>query len=1096
MAKKNKNTILPCCYRAEKNLLTTRDCKTINDMNNFKTSSAMDINPTFRILTRTLLVIIVFLIGTQLMHAQETKTVNGIVISPESKPVPNVSVSVEGSRDMPAFTDEEGKFSINLGENGAWINVAPAADYKKKRVFVGKRNELKIMLTPIDIAGSDDEIILLNQPVAVKNVVSSFSSVNTENIHHTAVTSIDNYMQGRVAGMHVLNQSGAPGSGAVTQLRGVNSINATNQPLYVVDGAIMEPTGLFGTIVNGYNYNPLLSINPLDISNTNVMKDPVYQAAYGSKASNGLVMIQTLDPSATETSFDIDLRRGLTLKPEQYIPQLDANQYKTLANEILFSSGAVEEDIIEKYPNLFLEPEDLRFIDYQHNTNWQQQVFENSSFTNFNVKVKGGDEIARYGLSFGYYNSSGILKNTSYDGYNIRFVSLVNIFTWLRMNAAVSFNTSNMVLKESALVEETSPILSALSKSPLLNPYQYDAEGVETRLLSEVDEFGVSNPLATINNFDASSSNYHITTSLGFEADLGENLFLRTNVGILYNSLKERMFMPNKGMESYYDDEAYNVAKASANVYTGFSNNTMLVYNKKIDSDHAINSTTGLNIMTNQFQYDFGVAKNAHENDEYRMLADGRDNLREVGGSTHNWNWMSIYEKISYVYQDKYLFTGTVSLDGSSRVGRDADKTLNLFGQPFGIFYSAGLGWRVSNEGFLDDISWLDEFKIRASIGRTGNDDIGETNATNFYQSLRYRESTGIVPSTFPNYKLTYEFNTQYNIGADVALWGNRVKATFDFFKTDISDMLVYMPLDVYLGYNFRPENAGAMENTGWDATLFIRLVNARSFKWDIETTLSHVQNSVTKMPHDKFVTSFNNYELVNMVGEQVNSFYGYRFNGVYATSDDAAAAGLVNERFKPYGAGDAIFEDISGPDGKPDGQINSYDKTTIGSPLPEYIGGIVNTFRYKNWTLSAYVNFVTGNEVYNYLRFKNEAMVDFSNQSKNVLNRWQYENQSTDVPRALWNDPIGNSAFSTRWIEDGSFLRLKNISLSYKIPHEFLAFKSAEFYVSASNLFTFSKYLGYDPEFAYSYHLNQQGIDFGQIPQSRQFLVGIKIGL
>ena len=1023
-------------------------------------------------------------------------TVKGLVVSPENKPVANVSISVEGSRDMPAFSDENGEFELTAYAGNVWLSVAPANQYKRKRIFLGGRTSLTIMLTPLGVASGEDELIVLSQAVSRKNMPSSFSDLDVSNIQNTIVPSIDRYFQGRIAGMHVVNQSGAPGAGATTFIRGINSLNATNQPLFIVDGAIMEPQGMFGSIVHGYNYNPLVSVNPFDISNLTVIKDADYAAAYGSKASNGLIMISTLDPSATETSFEIDLRRGLSLKPSQYIPQLNAAQHKTLANELLYTSGMLEEDLIENYPNVFLEPDMETFINYQHDTEWQQYIFDNASFTNFNIKVKGGDEIARYGLSFGYYNNNGILKNTKYDGYNIRFVSLVNIFTWLRMNATVSFVTSNSDLKESAIVKETSPILSSLAKSPLLNPYQYDADDKETLMLSEVDEFGVSNPLATIENFEANNKNYNINTSLGFEADLGEDFVMTTNIGILYNSLKEKMFMPNKGMELYYDNEAHNVAKASTNTFNGFTNNTMLKYKKQIGNNHLFTSTTGFNIMTNKFQYDWGIAKNAHENDEYRMLADGIDNLREIGGENRNWNWASLYEKVTYAFQDRFLFSGTVSLDASSRIGKDAINTIKLLGNPFGLFYSTGLGWRVSNESFLDDVAWLEELKIRASYGRTGNDDIGEANASNFLQTVHYRSTSGVIPATIPNSYLSYETVDKLNTGIDLALLGNRVRVNFDLYNTNVSNMLLYIPLEAYIGYDFRPENNGKMQNRGWDLYTFVRIVNSRNFKWDVEATLSSVNNQVTEIENDKFVTTLNSYELVNQVGEAANSFYGYNFLGVYQTTEEAMAANLVNEKGVLYRAGDAKYEDISGPAGTPDGMINDFDKMVIGNPFPEMIGGLTNTFKYRNFTLSAFVNFVSGNEMYNYLRYKNESMTDLHNQSSHTLNRWQYEGQQTDVPRAMWNDPVGNSDFSTRWIEDGSYLRLKNVSLSYRIPNEFLAFKYAEFYISATNLLTLSNYLGYDPEFSNSFSILDQGIDYGQSPHPRQFLVGIKIGL
>lgn len=1062
----------------------------------FTNTSGMNKYPLNHIFKHLLLVVLLLFAGTAVLFAQDSFEVKGVVVSPENTPVKNVSVSIEGSKELPAFTNDSGEFTLNASETNVWINIAPATKYKRKRVFLSGRSTLTIMVTPLDVVSGEDEVFVLNQFEKTKNMPVSFSNLLLDDVKNNITPSIDRYMQGRMAGVNVVNQSGMPGSGAMVSIRGINSLNASTQPLYLVDGAIMISQGLFGSVIDGYSYNPLLAVNPFDISNATILKDAVYAAAYGSKASNGLVMISTLDPSATETSFDIDFRSGYSLQPDRYIPQLNAQQHKTLANELIYSSGEYEEDLIERYPNLFLETDDKRFIDYQHDTDWQKYIFDDGAFTNFNLKVKGGDEIARYGLSFGYYRNQGILKNTSFEGYNIRFVSLVNIYTWLRMNASVSFNTSTSNLKETAKVKETSPILTSLAKSPLLNPYEYDLEGKETVILSDVDELGVSNPLATINNFEASSRNYHVITTLGVEVDLPYDLLLTTNVGITYNAVKQNLFMPNKGMELYYDNEAHNVAKAATNTFNGISNNTMLIYNGNFGTDHSLNSTTGMNVLSNKFQYDYGVAKNSHENDEYRTLPYGESNLRELGGETRNWNWISFYEKVSYAYQDKYLATGVISMDGSSRIGRDAPNTLKLFNNPFGIFYSAGIGWRLSNESFMQDLIWLDELKIRASFGRIGNDDIGETSATNYYQTIRYRATSGIAPATIPNTELSYEMVDKLNAGVDIALWGNRVRLNFDLFKSTTSNLLIYEPLEPYFGYDFRPVNNGSMENVGWDAFAFLRIVNTNSFKWDIEGNISSAKNQILEIDNDKFVTTLSDYEIVNMVGHAANSFYGYNYLGVYASTEAANEAGLVNAKGEAYQAGDAIFEDISGPDGTADGVINNYDKTVIGSVLPDFVGGITNTFKYKNWTLSAFVNFVSGKEVFNYVRYKNESMVDFANQSAYVLNRWQNEGQITNVPAAAWGDPMGNSDFSSRWIEDGSYVRLKNISLSYTIPNEFLVFKNAEFYVSASNLFTWDNYLGYDPEFSYSYNSLDQGIDYGLTPTPRQFLVGIKIGL
>lgn len=1038
--------------------------------------------------------ILIFCIST--INAQDTLLVKGIVVNGLNKPVSNVSVGIEGSFEMPAVTNEAGEFTVMSLSGSDWLNVSPSGEYKKKRVFLNNRTELKIYLTSNGVESGDDNISVLAQEFLKRDMVASFTSVNTSNMKETPVLSLNQFFQGRVSGMNVINRSGDPGSGAVTLLRGVNSINSTNSPLYIVDGIPVMPIDIFGSNLDGFEYNPLTGVNPIDISRTTVIKDPVLTSAYGSKASNGLVIVETLDPSATQTVVELDLRGGYSLAPSNQIPQMNAEQHKTYISELLFSSGMPEEQVIEEYPNLFLTQDDDRFIDYQHNTNWQDLVFSDAAFKNINVKVKGGDEIARYGLSFGYMNSDGIVKTTGYDGYNLRFVSLLNIFTWLKMNASVSLSYNNSQLKESARVTQTSPIFTSLAKSPLLNPYKYDEEGKELTTLAEPDELGISNPQAVIDNYEAKNNNFNFISTLGFAAEFSKNLVLNSNFGITYNVLKEELFMPNQGMENYYNKEAINVSKVTNNTLNSFYNNTYLKYKINFGKNHVLTSNTGFNILSNKFELDWGLTKNSHENDEYRMIQDGQNNLREIGGANRTWNWLSFYENVTYGYKDKYLASATVTLDGSSRVGDNAANTLKIGSVPFGLFYSFGGAWRISNERFLKNSSKLEELKLRVSYGLSGNDNIGEANATNYYNAVKFRETSGLVPGVVPNDELTYERVSQLNGGVDVSLWGSRVQASVDIYQSKIDNMLIYAPLEAYFGFNFRPENGGKMQNKGIDVSVFLRMIDRPDFKWDLQASYSRVKNEVTEIKGDKLVTSVQGAEIVNMPGEIANSFYGYIFEGVYSTAAEAQSAGKVNDRYVKYQAGDAIFKDISGPQGTPDGVINNYDKTVIGASTPENFGGLSNTFTYKRWALNAFVQFISGNEIFNFVRYQNESMTGLGNQSTKVLDRWEYNGQQTVVPRALYNDVIGNSDFSTRWIEDGSYMRLKNVSLSYTIPNEFLAFKNAQFYVSATNLLTVSNYLGYDPEFAFSSAHVTQGIDYGLTPQVRQFVIGIKLGL
>lgn len=1039
---------------------------------------------------------VLFVWGLYSATAQDTIQVHGRVLNERSQPVSNVAVGVEGAFELPAVTNEAGEFTVKVLHGNEWLNVSPSGLYKEKRVYLNNRADITIYLTSLDLASGDDPIMVLHQMRLKRNMISTFSVLNTDQIKQTPSLTIDQFMQGRVAGLYVVNRTGDPSGGAATFLRGVNSLNASNQPFYIIDGIPVSSMGVFGSNLDGFAYNPLLSLNNLDISKVTVIKDPLLLATYGSKASNGLVIIETLDPSATQTIIDLDLRSGYSLAPSKQIPQLNAQQHKTLASEVLFSSGKQEEWIRAEYPNLFLNPTSDRWIDYQHETNWQDIIFSNAFFSNLNVNVKGGDEIARYGLSFGYMNADGIIKKTGFDGYNLRFISRLNIFQWLKMDAGVSMNYNLSELKESGKLSATNPILTSLGKSPMLNSYQYDEEGQELNVLAPVDELGVSNPQAVIDNYEARNSNFHFISTLGFEADLKDNLMLNTHFGITYNVLKELIFMPNQGMERYYNSEAINVSKGTNNSLTSFYNNTYLKYEKRVGNDHHLTANTGVNILTNDYEFDWGLTKNSHENDQYRMLQDGTNSLREIGGANRNWNWLSFYENLMYSYKDRYLASLTLSLDGSSRVGDNASNTLKVGGVPFGFFYAGGLGWRFSHEPFMNHLDWIEEMKLRVSYGKTGNDDIGETNATNYYSAVKFRETVGLYPAVIPNSELTYETVEQLNGGIDVALWGNRFSASVDYFRSVTDNMLIYTPLKAYFGYDFRPENGGKMQNNGIDLSLFFRIVDNTSFKWDIQASFSTVKNEVLEIKGDKLVTEMEGLEIVNMPGEQANSFYGYLFEGVYTSDEEAQNAGLVNEKLFAYKGGDARFADLSGPNGAPDGIINDYDKTVLGASLPAQYGGLSNTFTYKRWALNAFLQIVNGNEVFNYIRYRNESMSGLENQSTTVLNRWQYDGHETTIPRALWQDPIGNSAFSSRWIEDGSYVRIKNVSLAYTIPNKFLTFRNAQFYVSASNLFTASKYLGYDPEFAYSHSQMEQGIDYGLTPQPRQFIVGVKLGL
>jgi TonB-linked SusC/RagA family outer membrane protein len=1030
------------------------------------------------------------------LFSQDSLVVTGKVVAHKNMPVEDVSVSVEGINRAPVLTDQNGEFTIAVPTGNEWLIIDPIGGYKSKRIFLNNRERLLVSLAEQDMEAGYDDIQLIYEISKRRDIVTSFTAIDLAKVKERNISTIGQVFQGRVPGMFTTNHSGMPGQGAVSFMRGINSVETSNAPLVIIDGIPLEDPGLFQSYIEGNSYHPLTTIDPSDISAITILKDPTATSIYGTKASNGLIIIETLQPQSTQTSINLSMRSGLSLTPDNYIPQLNDVQYKTLANEVLTSSPIKEEYFEEEYPGLYIPEGDDAYYNYIHNTNWQKQIFSNAVSNDIYLSVKGGSDIAKYGLSVGYHDKEGIIKNTSYNRLNVRFVSDLDVFSWLQVKTNASLINNNSYLEESSLSFQTSAIQASLSKPPILSPHQYDKIGQKLSMLSDVDELGTSNPLAVVESFKGVNNNYRFISSIMGSADLSSSLKWNTLLGINFNTLQESVFMPNIGMEEYFSGEAHNVSQKTNNHLFSFYSDNYFNFNKQYNTIHNISASAGIRMHTNAYELDFGEAKNLPANDQYTRLQSGQNNLRRVAGQNAKWNWLSVYNRVNYKYKDKYILNTGISADFSTLTGKEAETAFNLANMPFGLFYSVGAGWRISEETFLSQVKGLENLMLRLSYGIAGNDDIGTYNSLDYYKTTRYKEVSGFVPGGIPNEQLKYETTSQLNTGLDLGLWGGRTHLSVNYYSKLTTDVLMYKPQRSFTGYEYKPENMGSVKNNGWEISVYQRLIDGEKFEWDISSSFSIFNNEVTDVDGEQFTISFAGGEFVIKEGLPINSFYGYKFDGVYSTYEEAEEANLRNSRGIKFGAGDAIYQDLSGPEGQPDGIINDYDKVNLGSPIPDYSGSLLNSFSYNRWSLDLMIHFVYGSKIFNYSRYLNERMVDLSNQSQHVLKRWQYDGDNTTVPRALWNDPIGNSDFSSRWIEDGSYLRLKYITLGYTIPSEFLVFKNAEFFVTVTNLLTLDNYLGYDPEFSYSYNQMEQGIDYGLMPQSRQFMFGIVVGL
>ena len=467
-------------------------------------------------------------------------------------------------------------------------------------------------------------------------------------------------------------------------------------------------------------------------------------------------------------------------------------------------------------------------------------------------------------------------------------------------------------------------------------------------------------------------------------------------------------------------------------------------------------------------------------------------------GTKDNWNSMALYAQANYDYMGKYFLQGNITAEGSSRFGEDADG-LSMLGGVWGLFPSVQASWVITNEPWMAKSNIFDYLRLTAGFDVSGNDDIDYYAARSYLRSKLFLHAlSGLSIDGIGNTEIKWETTSRANIGLEASMLNNRVYVSFNLYKSWTKDLLTMQNLHFLSGLDANWSNGGKLENMGFDIAANVKVLSTRNWKWEVGASMGHYKNKLTELPDGKSFISTDLYgaNIRSEVGMPVNLFYGYKTAGVFATSEQAKEAGLYilddNGVTKHYfGAGDMIFVDRDG-----NNEINDKDRFVIGDPNPDIYGNISTSLSYKNLRLDVRFNYSLGNDVYNYMRSQLEGGSRFINQTTHMLGRWQAEGQVTDVPKLTFQDPMGNSRFSDRWIEDGSYLRLKNVTLSYKLPMNSEFIQGLEFWIQGNNLLTLTKYLGSDPEFSSTTSVIGQGIDCGQLPQSRSFAVGMKINL
>lgn len=915
-----------------------------------------------------------------------------------------------------------------------------------------------------------------------RTALGAIDQLSERNIQELAPLSVDVLLQGKVAGLRAIGYSGTPGSGALIRIRGNSSLNAGTTPLYIVDGIPVTAIRNTNTLAGDADINPIADINPEDIETITILKDAHATSLYGARGANGVIIIKTTSGTSGKTFLDFNGFTGIQDMPNQ-LSVLDGESYRSFIVDKERGRGRTDQDIRNQFgpTTFFLDPSHPDFQRYNNNTNWQNVITEKGTINNASLKLKGGDALAKYAFNVGYAKQNGVITDTKFERFNTRFNLDYKVSRKLRFYNSISYTRSDRKMQDEGNNPNTNPLLLSTIKAPFLDTNKQDPQGENLSKLDSVDVFNRSNPFALISRLNNTNNTNHILGNLFAEYDFIPGLTAKVSLSADYFRIRESKFSPSVGIAQVRNIQRY--ASENNSVDLVFQNENTVTYNRKLTEDHAINAVVG-----GAFIFSDRSLKSARSinspSDEFSSISSGSaNNIDSVGSIATNYRLGSFFGSFNYEFQDKYLVGFNVRADGSSRFGDN---------NRWGYFPSVAAGWRLSSEPFMANNSVFNELKLRTSYGLSGNHEIGDYSSKSIIVAANAFNFPGAVLGVLGNPDLKWETTSQFDIGLDAAFANNRLSFSTDFYVKNTKDLLNVIALPGVTGFENYLTNNGEVRNIGVEFTTNAQILTG-VFGWNTNFNIAYNRNELKSLPDGRnIVTNYGEFQGLAQEGYAIGAFYGYKALGVYA-SDAAVPAGLVNAYGAPFRGGDIIFQDVNF-----DNVIDEKDKKVIGNSNPDVFGGFSNTFSYRNFDINVFLDFSYGNQVYNAQRARLEAMSGYDNQLTTVKNRWRNSGDQTDIPRALHGDPVGNTRFSSRWVEDASYTRVKALTLGYTLPAgKTIKFvNNARIYLTAQNLLTFTDYKGYDPEVASITRGNMYGVDYGSTPQLRSFILGVRLGL
>lgn len=1063
--------------------------------------------------------------GTIVIKGKITEAPSGAAVSG----VTLVELNENNRQINAAVSDDSGYYAIRITSVKHQLRFS-FIGFETQTLSVNSKTIINVLLKPKP-EGQMDEIVVKTKiedqvqtgfgSMRARDKIGAVSSLKAEVLAEQPATSIDQMIQGRVAGVMVINGSGDPGAGVDIRIRGTGSMSAGNSPLYVIDGVPIistpyEDAANFDPANTNFSQvaqiNPIADLNPNDIERIDFLKDANATAIYGARAANGVIVVTTKRGKQNTANIALNTQLGLQQAPKD-IPVLDGPGYKVMRLE----GEQNRNNINPNNADLRLLVDDPTLPTYQYfqnNTNWVKEIRQTGFSQMYNLSVGGGGETMRYNFSTSYSNRIGSFVNTGSDRYTGRFNLDYTVSKKLRFGANVSFARSKV--SNYANYGFGNPYLNSLTRSTALPVYDIDANGNLLPSYAVLPGFHNEgdNPVAqaVLVTNDAFSTN--LKPNVYGEVDILEDLKFRSNASLDFVGEKGFLFLPPEATGELYTHRNFNRLDSREFERMQMIVDNLLIYSRVLPKNSRVSFLLG-NTFNKFNSNELRIYANGTASDKLQVL-NAAGTTRQLRSARQTETILSVFAKADYIYKDKYGVNITVRRDGSSKFGR---------GNKFANFPSAGVYWRVSNEPFFSQIKAITNLKLRAAWGQNGNSGIPNyAFISTFTSGDNYSGLNGVSQRSPALNNLRWETNETTNLGIDLELFKSRLTITAEAYVRTTKDLLYRYTIpsssgletgDKSVGNPTVLGNLGNIQNKGIELDVSYDIIKGTkpgAFRWNAAFNMGLNRNKVTSLPGGTITTpdaAYRNFTSQVKEGDPLGTYYGFVFKGVYARDIDAAVRDkngkvvygldgttprlmrINTETGDVYKGGDAIFEDFNH-----DGIINNQDRIKIGDANAAFFGGFNNSFDYKNIGIRFFIQYQYGNDVINGMRYELENMQYTNNAATSVLKRWRKQGDITNMPRALRNDNRNNMA-STRWIEDGSYARVKYITLSYKLSRNMikrLRIKDLSTFFTVTNVFTWTEYTGADPEIGLGSSPSFIGVDRGLTPQSKSYTLGVNI--